>query len=73
MKCKHAKVLLSHYVEQTVDTKRRDKLDRHLGECPTCRDAMNKMIKTVNIIRAVEEVDPPRDYLGVVNELLPKQ
>jgi predicted anti-sigma-YlaC factor YlaD len=72
MKCKHAKVFLSHYVEQTVDTQRRDKLDRHLEECPSCRDAMNKMIKTVRIIRAVEEVDPPRDYLVAV-KALPKQ
>jgi predicted anti-sigma-YlaC factor YlaD len=72
MKCKHAKVLLSHYVEQTVDTMRREKLDRHLEECPTCRDEMNKMVKTVSIIRALEEVDPACDYLGAVKALLPK-
>lgn len=70
MNCKYTKLLLSHYVEQELVTKRRKGLEHHLQACLTCRREMDKMLKTVRIIQNVEEVDPPRDYLQSVKASL---
>jgi hypothetical protein len=62
MRCKWAKLLLSHYIEQGLDLRRRKGLARHLQKCPACQ-----------IIQSMEDVDLPRDYVEVVRVRLEKE
>lgn len=70
MNCQCAKVMLNHYVEQAMGIKRRKGLEQHLKDCLTCRNELEGMLKTVGIIKAIEEVDLPRDYLKAVKTYL---
>lgn len=72
MRCKWAKLLLSHYIEQGLDSKRREELARHLQKCPACQSELDRMVATVEIIQSMEDVDLPRDYAEVVRVRLEK-
>jgi hypothetical protein len=72
MRCKWAKLLLSHYIEQGLDLKRREGLALHLQKCPACQKEMDRMSATVQIIQSIEDVDPPRDYVEAVRVRLEK-
>jgi hypothetical protein len=63
-------VLLNHYVEQEIGITRLKGLEQHLKDCPLCRKELEGMRKTVKIIRAMEEVDLPRDYQKVLKTSL---
>lgn len=72
MKCKWAKLLPSHYVEQGLDLKGRKMLARHLEKCPACQKEVDRLVTTVKIIREMEEIDPPRDYVEAMRVCLNK-
>jgi len=72
MKCKWAKLLSSHYVEQELGLKRRKILAKHLEECSVCQKEVERLATTVKIIREMEEIDPPRDYVEAVRVNLKK-
>lgn len=72
MKCKWTKLLLSHYVKPGLDLKRRKIFVKHLEKCPVCRKEVDRLVTTVKIIREMEEIDPPRDYVEAVRACLNK-
>ena len=66
MKCKWATLLPNYYVEQGLGLKRRKILAKHLEECFVCQKEVERLATTVKIIREMEEIDPPRDYVESV-------
>lgn len=70
MKCKCTKFLLSRFIEHQLEPKRRKRFEKHLHECITCQQELDKMHHTVRMIQAVKDVDPPRDYRDVVIKAL---
>lgn len=65
MNCKYVKLLLSHFVDNDLETKRRKRLESHLQECSFCKNEVEKILKTIQIFQKIEEVEPPRDYRDI--------
>lgn len=50
---------LSEYLDGSVTAEEKSSIEKHLKSCATCSDALNELRKTVEHIKAVEEVEPP--------------
>ncbi len=50
---------LSEYIDGSVSAREKAGIEEHLKTCAKCSDALNELRKTVQHIKAVEEVDPP--------------
>jgi hypothetical protein len=50
---------LSEYIDGSVTAEEKKDIEEHLKTCTVCSDALRELEKTVEHIKAVEEVDPP--------------
>lgn len=66
MRCKWARLLLSHYIDRGLDPRRRKRVAQHLHKCPACQKEKDRLTAAVQIIRTMEDVEPPRDYVEAV-------
>ncbi len=62
MKCEQVQSLLSQYLDNELDELRRKKIDRHLQTCVSCSRELTSLAKTVRVLHAVSDLNPPRDY-----------
>ncbi|MFZ5648066.1 MAG: anti-sigma factor family protein [Bacillota bacterium] len=62
MTCKEIIPLLSRYIDNDLDELRRRRVDVHLGRCASCSLELTTLFRAVKVMRAVAEVDPPRDF-----------
>lgn len=62
MTCGEVLPLLSRYIDNDLDELRRRKVDIHLGKCNSCRVDFRTLVRAVGVMRAVADLDPPRDY-----------
>lgn len=72
MKCAFDEMMLSQYIEKDLDAETMERIAGHVRECPLCRKEMERLKTAVKIIRSLEEVAPPRDYLETVGGHLKK-
>jgi hypothetical protein len=50
---------LSEYLDDAVTAEERTVIDTHLAACTECSDALRELRKTIEHLRAVEEIEPP--------------
>ncbi len=68
MNCEEAKRLLSLYLDDELDPPSPKKVSRHLQRCVSCEREMTDLAKTVQLLQAVEIVEPPRDYCSLIKD-----
>lgn len=62
MKCYGVTAIINRYLDDELDEISRQRVEQHLGQCDACERELTTLIKTVRVIRALEDLDPPRDY-----------
>lgn len=50
---------LSEYIEGSVTAAEKAEIEKHLQKCIVCIDALRELKKTVEYIKAIDEVEPP--------------
>lgn len=70
MKCACEESMLSKYIERDLDAEVMEQMKLHVQGCPACLKEMKRLKTALRIMRSLEEVAPPRDYLETVNHIL---
>jgi len=52
---------LSDYLDESIDRELRDKLERHIAECPNCWVIADTTRRTIQIYKGMEPVPVPSD------------
>jgi hypothetical protein len=50
---------LSEYIDRSVPSDEKAEIERHLKTCTVCSDALRELKKTIEHLRAVEQMEPP--------------
>lgn len=50
---------LSEYIDGSVTSEERATIESHLKTCTQCSDALSELQKTIELIKTVEDIDPP--------------
>jgi hypothetical protein len=50
---------LSEYIDGAVTAQERSEIENHLSSCSACKDALTELQKTIEHIKAIEEIEPP--------------
>src|SRR5574337_941304 len=50
---------LSEYLDGSVTAEEKSSIEEHLKSCAACSDALDELRKTIEHIKALEEVEPP--------------
>ena len=50
---------LSEYIDGTITPQERTAIEAHLPTCPDCAEALRELRKTIEHVRAIEELEPP--------------
>lgn len=66
MKCSDIAGLLSQYLDGELDELRRRGVQRHMEKCAGCGRELATLSNAVRVMRAVAEMEPPRDYRHAV-------
>ena len=56
MKCDKARHLIDGLLDEELSKKEHDELKTHLKKCPDCLEEYDSLIKTISLIRGLEEV-----------------
>ena len=59
MECDKVRERLAAYIEGIVDTAEGPAIGSHLSNCAKCRMAMKDLKKTENLLKSLEEIEPP--------------
>jgi len=59
--CKQFLEELSEYLDETIEPQIREKLERHIAECPNCWVICDTTKKTVQIYKGMESYSLPRE------------
>jgi len=59
--CKQFLRDLNDYLDQTLDPKTREELQRHVDECPNCWVVCNTTERTLKVFKGLEPQPVPRD------------
>lgn len=62
MKCEYVQRRLFLYLGKELEPFLSKRIERHLKECPICRNELNALIKTVKLINSISAPPLPRDY-----------
>jgi len=61
MKCEHAQEFFSDYIEASLDKPSMVSLEAHLMACASCREGVEGLRQTWTALKAVPEIEPPKD------------
>jgi len=59
--CKDFLEELTDFLDEKTDAEIREKLERHIAECPNCWVICDTTKKTLRIYKGMKEYDVPRD------------
>ena len=51
---------LSDYIDGSLSTGEKTAVDEHLKTCQQCSDALHELQKTIELVRTVEDAEPPQ-------------
>ena len=71
--CKEFLKELSDYLDESIDTELRAKLEKHITECPNCWVITDTTRKTVQIYKGMEPVPIPHDVESRLMSALEKK
>jgi hypothetical protein len=50
---------LSEYIDGSISAEEKTAVDEHLKTCQQCSDALHELQKTIELVRAIEDTEPP--------------
>jgi hypothetical protein len=50
---------LSEYIDGSITAQEKTEIEEHLKTCETCKDALQELRKTIEHVKAIDEVEPP--------------
>jgi hypothetical protein len=50
---------LSEYIDGSVTSQDKAEIEEHLKTCETCKDALQELRKTIDHVKAIEDIEPP--------------
>lgn len=62
--CKEFLSELSDYLDEATDREIRDKLERHIAECPNCFVICDTTRKTISVYKGMRQCTIPEDVHG---------
>jgi hypothetical protein len=68
MNCGEIKRLLSEYVDETLDTKTKELVEKHLSTCQDCQQEVASLRMLISDLGSMESVAPPKDFLDQLHE-----
>ena len=71
--CKDFLSELSDYLDETIDAELRNKLERHITECPNCWVIADTTRKTIQIYKGMEPCPIPPDVESRLMKALEKK
>ncbi|MGH9776213.1 MAG: anti-sigma factor family protein [Candidatus Acidiferrales bacterium] len=73
MKCKNVIKELSSYLEEALDPKLKESIEKHLGNCEDCRIVVDTTKKTIQIFCNAEPLPLSRETRAHLHEALLKR
>lgn len=70
MDCKEIRSLLSRYLEDDLDTDRKNLVAQHLEGCEGCAKELDALRGMISSLGKLEKVEPPFDFLASVHQRL---
>lgn len=70
MNCDRAKSLISLYIDNELDEKERSEFQEHINTCEACRNELNAISETVNLLKSIPEVELPSNFREELHEKL---
>lgn len=61
-KCEHVRDDLSAYLDGQISPEERERIEKHLATCPSCREELEQMRRLVLLLRSTPQVAPPRSF-----------
>ncbi len=68
MNCGEIKGLLSEYVDETLDAKTKELVEKHLSTCQDCQQEVVSLRMLINDLGSMESIAPPKDFLDQLHE-----
>ncbi len=58
MKCSKARKMISDYVDDNLDAKKKSTLERHLKDCPDCQEVLRDLRRITESAKELEKLSP---------------
>ncbi|MDP2897778.1 MAG: zf-HC2 domain-containing protein [bacterium] len=68
MECDQVKPLLDEFVEGELSSPEKETVEKHLEDCPSCREEVSALRRTMRLIAEFGEVNEPSDFLQRVRQ-----
>ncbi len=73
MKCSKAQKIISDYVDDNLDARKKSSLERHLKECAGCQEVLKDLQGIAESARELEELSPPAETWLKIEARLAKE
>jgi hypothetical protein len=73
MECEDVRALLSEYMDDVLDQKRKDMVDEHLLTCRACEKELASLRAVAKEIGALKPVRPPDDFLAQLHRRMERR
>lgn len=70
MECKKIKKLLQLYIDNTLISDKKQMIEGHLKECPTCRAELKSLYSMIKMVESLPEISPPDFTEKVMSKIL---
>ncbi|HHV97235.1 MAG TPA: hypothetical protein GXX37_12330 [Clostridiaceae bacterium] len=72
MNCEQVKDSISHYIDNELDEKECSEFEKHIKSCEACRNELNEILETVELLRSIPQVELPSNFKQELHEKLIK-
>ena len=62
MNCQEVKEKLSCYIENDLPEGEKAAIQQHLSGCPSCREELDSLSKTINAVKQLPEIEAPAGF-----------
>jgi len=62
MDCDKVKQLLSSYIDGELNEEEKIEFDNHIAKCSSCKEEFNDILKVLDILHSIPEVELPADF-----------
>ena len=60
--CNSVRELLSPYIDGELSVRERQFVDRHIESCQLCREELESLQKTINLVQHIQVIEPRRSF-----------
>lgn len=73
MKCEAVQSMISSYIDKDLNDIEKQEFEKHLSECPKCREEFESLYEIAAICGSFEEIDLPSDFRTDLHQRLLKE